>query len=420
LPSANETFLRYRLISLLAVPTIPTTEQLTEEKTAGVPSLVRIQSRLPQIGISIFTQMTELANQHQAINLAQGFPNFSCDPRLVELTSRAMQRGLNQYAPMAGYMPLREAIAADVARRYDVHYDPATEVTITAGASEALFAAITAVIQPGDEVIVFEPCYDSYLPAIELSGGVPRFVQLSFPDYRIDWSQVRKLINPRTKAILLNTPHNPTGTTLQAEDLQMLEHIARDSDIVIISDEVYEHMVYDGEQHHSPRSVPELAGRTFVVGSFGKSLHVTGWKVGYCLAPAELSAELRKVRQFITFTVPTPLQVGIAEYIMEHPDFGDGLSKFYQGKRDLFASLMAESRFRPLPSKGTYFQLFAYDGMSEAPEADFARELTEVHKVAAIPVSAFYHQPNDNFVLRFCFAKDDATLSAAAERLRLV
>jgi methionine aminotransferase len=379
-----------------------------------------ISSKLPQVGTTIFTVMSALAREHEAINLSQGFPDFSCDPELTRRVNHYMRKGFNQYAPMAGVMPLREQIASLVENLYGATYDPESEITITSGATEALFCAITALINEGDEVLIIEPAYDAYIPAIELSGGVPVCISLEHPGYKVDWERVKKLINGRTRVIILNSPHNPTGSVLDADDLQQLQHILSSNNIFIISDEVWEHMVYDGLRHESVARYPELAARSFIISSFGKALHATGWKVGYCLAPPALTKEFRKIHQYVTFATATPLQHGIADYLQHHSDKVLGLSDFYQQKRDLFLSLLEGSRFKPLKSGGTYFQLLSYEGITDEKDVDFARRLTIEHKVASIPVSVFYRFGTDHKVLRFCFAKEDKTLKQAAKVLKEV
>ncbi|RMG67462.1 MAG: aminotransferase class I/II-fold pyridoxal phosphate-dependent enzyme [Bacteroidetes bacterium] len=377
-----------------------------------------LTSKLPQTGTTIFTVMSAMAREFGAINLSQGFPDFACDPALTEAVSRAMASGHNQYAPMPGLPALREVVAQRVRAGYGATYDPDTEVTITSGATEALFCAIHTVVQPGDEVILFEPAYDAYAPAIRLAGGIPVPLPLRFPGYAYDWDRVQAHLSPRTRAIVINSPHNPTGTLLQDTDLDVLAELCDDRSVWLIGDEVYEHIVFDGQAHQSLCRRPELAARSFVVSSFGKTLHATGWKVGYCLAPAALMVEFRKIHQFVTFSTATPLQHAIAIYLREHWDKIMGLSAFYQAKRDLFLDLMAGSRFVPLPSQGTYFQLMRYESISDRSEADFARWLTQEVGVACIPVSAFYEGGDNHGVVRFCFAKEDETLRAAAHRLR--
>ncbi|MEZ4825069.1 MAG: methionine aminotransferase [Bacteroidia bacterium] len=377
-------------------------------------------SKLPWVGTTIFTEMSALARQHQAINLSQGFPDFPCDPMLTESVARAMREGHNQYAPMPGLPTLCEEISQMVMQLYGASFDPLTEITVTSGASEALYCAVTAIVRPGDEVIVSEPAYDLYIPAIELCGGIPVRIPLSFPGYRPDWQKIRDAVSPRTRAIMINSPHNPTGAVLSAEDIRQLSSLVADTDMFIISDEVYEHIIFDGLTHHSVARYPELRERSFIVSSFGKSLHTTGWKVGYCLAPQSLTTELRKVHQFVGFSTSTPFQVGIASYLRQESEKIRGLSSFYQQKRDLFLQLMGGSRFRPIPSSGTYFQLMSYASISDEPELVFSRRLTKEYGVACIPVSVFYRHGCENQVVRFCFAKEEATLQRAAERLRQV
>lgn len=376
------------------------------------------KSKLPHVGTTIFTVMSQLALAHRAVNLGQGFPDFDCDPRLIESMNQAMREGLNQYPPMAGVPELREQVAEKVEKLYRRRYDVATEVTITAGATQALQTAITTIVHPGDEVIIFEPVYDSYEPVIRLNGGVPVYARLRFPDYRPDWDEVRALISPRTRAIMINTPHNPTAAVWPNDDLQVLADLLRDTDIMVISDEVYEHMVYDGATHQSAASVPGLAERAFIISSFGKTYHVTGWKIAYCLAPAELMAEFRKVHQFVVFTVHTPSQHAIARY-MQYGTHNQ-LSAFYQSKRDYFLDRVGGSRFAWHRSPGTYFVCASYghiDEFSHYSDQEFARKLITEAGVACIPLSAFYHAADDHRVVRFCFAKKEETLALAAERL---
>ncbi|CCF99057.1 pyridoxal phosphate-dependent aminotransferase [Ralstonia solanacearum] len=373
-------------------------------------------SRLPQVGTTIFTVMSALAAEKQAVNLGQGFPDFDCDPRIVDAVSDAMRAGLNQYPPMTGVPALRQAIAAKIAALYGHAYDADREITVTAGATQALLTAVLCCVHPGDEVIVFEPTYDSYLPSIELAGGKAVPITLDAPDYRIPFDQLAAAITPRTRLIMLNTPHNPTGTVWHADDMRKLAEIVAPTDVLLLSDEVYEHMVYDGVPHASVARIPELARRAFVVSSFGKTYHVTGWKVGYVAAPAALSAEFRKVHQFNVFTVNTPVQHGLAAYMADPRPYLE-LPAFYQHKRDLFRAGLARTRFKLLPCQGTYFQCVDYSAISDLPEAEFAKWLTGEIGVAAIPVSAFYSQPHESGVVRFCFAKRDETLRLALERL---
>jgi len=380
---------------------------------------VRLQSKLPSVGTTIFTVMSRLASDLGAVNLGQGFPDFDCDPELVEAVAKHMRGGRNQYAPMQGVPALREAIATKYQDFHGRRYDPETEVTVTSGATEAIFDAVTAVIRPGDEVIVLEPCYDSYIPAIELSGGVPVVVPLRFPDYGIDWSAVRAAVTAKTRLLMINSPHNPAGAVLTGEDIRELTELVRKTDLLIVSDEVYEHIIFDGVQHESMARHPELAARSFVVGSFGKTYHTTGWKIGYAVAPAELTAEFRKVHQFVTFSTITPVQYGLADFLSSRKGLAE-LSPFFQRKRDLFLTLMEGSRFRPLKSRGSYFQLMDYSEITSERDADFAVRLTKEHGVASIPTSPFLSRSQAPPVLRFCFAKKDETLERAAERLRRV
>jgi methionine aminotransferase len=376
-------------------------------------------SKLPAVGTTIFTVMSKLAAEVGAINLSQGFPDFDCDPALVDAVAAHMRAGANQYAPMPGVPRLREAIAAKYERDHGRRYDPDTEVTITSGGTEAIFDAIAATIGRGDEVIVLEPCYDSYAPAIVLSGGTPVFVPLTFPAYAVDWDEVGAALTPRTRMIVLNTPHNPAGAVLTAADLRALTAIVERHDLLVLSDEVYEHIIFDGLQHESMARHEALAARSFVVGSFGKTYHTTGWKVGYVVAPAPLTTELRKVHQFVTFSTSTPFQLAIADLLEARRGLA-GLAPFFQAKRDLFRTLMAGSRFRPLACHGSYFQLMDYSAITDEADAAFAVRLTKEHGVASIPTSSFIHDGRAPRVLRFCFAKKDDTLRAAAARLHAI
>ena len=377
---------------------------------------VRIASRFPDMGTTIFTVMSRLAAECGAVNLSQGFPDFQAEPALFDAMHRHMLAGRNQYAPMAGLPELRQAIVDKVADLYGPRFDVESEVTVTAGATQAIFTAIAAFVRPGDEVIVFEPVYDSYVPAIETVGGKAVFAQLRFPDYAPDWTQVAGLISPRTRMIIVNSPHNPTGSLLSAVDLEKLAKLVRGTDIVILSDEVYEHIVFDGAPHASLCGHAELAARSLVVSSFGKTYHITGWKIGYVVGPAALMAEFRKVHQFNVFTVHAPSQLAIADY-MQSPERHLSLGGFYQEKRDLFRRLMAATPFELLPCRGTYFQLARYAGLSDLPDTAFAEWLTREVGVAVIPVSVFYANGQDDRVVRFCFAKREETLCAATERL---
>lgn len=375
-----------------------------------------VKSKLPKTGTTIFTVMTALANEHQAINLAQGFPDFECSPRLVELVNEYMKAGHNQYAPMPGVMKLREAIAEKTQQLYSAVYDPDKEITITPGGTHALYAAISAFVGDGDEVIIIEPCYDSYLPAIQLNGARAVFAELKYPNYKVDWDEVKKLVNYRTKMIIINTPHNPTGTTLSAQDMQRLEKIVKNSEIIVLSDEVYEHIIFDGLEHQSVARYPKLAERSVIVSSFGKTYHTTGWKMGYVLAPANLMVEFRKVHQFMCFSANTPIQYALADFMADQQAYLE-LSAFYQQKRDYFQKLIKGSKFKLLPCEGSYFQLLNYSKITQEKDIDFAARLTREHKVASIPTSVFYHKNVDNQVLRFCFAKQKETLEKAAEKL---
>ena len=378
-----------------------------------------IDSKLPQVGTTIFTVMSRMASECGAINLSQGFPDFQAEPALFEATWRAMQAGLNQYPPMAGLPDLRRAIAGKVRDLYAVDLDPEREITVTAGATQAIFTAIGAFVRPGDEVIVFAPVYDSYVPSIETMGGRALHVPLSFPDYAPDWAAVRALVTPRTRMIIVNSPHNPTGSLLSSGDLDALAQIVSGTDILVLSDEVYEHIVFDGARHLSVLSHPGLARRSIAVSSFGKTYHITGWKIGYVLGAAELMDEFRKVHQFNVFTVNTPCQIGIADYMGDASRYLR-LASFYQQKRDFFRDQLRDSRFELLPCRGTYFQLARYDAISDLPDREFAEWLTREVGVAAIPVSAFYPDGRDDRVVRFCFAKEDATLAGAGEKLRRI
>ncbi len=378
-----------------------------------------LPSRLPHVGTTIFTVMSRLATDHGAINLSQGFPDFSPPVLLLERVTHHMDAGANQYPPMAGVIPLRQAIAAKLARLYDAHYDAETEITVTAGATQALFTAIAACVRSGDEVIVFAPVYDSYIPAIELAGGRARVVNLAPPDFRPDWAQVAAALTPRTRMIIVNTPHNPTGAVWTVADMAELARLTHDTDIVLLGDEVYEHIVFSG-RHESLARLPELRERSFVVSSFGKTYHITGWKVAYCAAPASLMAEFRKVHQFNVFTVHHPSQLALADFMTADPGFADGLADFYRAKRDFFRAQLEGSRFDLLPCDGTYFQLARYDRINDMPDTEFARWLTIEKGVAVIPVSAFMPDGTDHRLIRFCFAKNENTLAAAGEKLRRI
>jgi methionine aminotransferase len=375
-----------------------------------------IISKLPQTGTTIFTIMSALANEVGAINLSQGFPDFNTSPELIELVNTAMKDGHNQYAPMPGVMALREQIAQKTEKLYGAVYNPDTEITITSGGTQAIFTAITAVINPNDEVIIFEPAFDCYAPAIKLAGGIVKSLELAPPDYRIPWDMVRRLINNKTRMIILNTPHNPTATILKKEDIDELSAIVKNQDILILSDEVYEHLIYDGEIHHGMARYPELQQRSFIVASFGKPFHATGWKVGYCIAPAFLMQEFRKVHQFLVFSVNAPVQYAIAEYLKDENTYLS-LPDFFQQKRDHFRKGLEQTRFELLPCSGSYFQSVTYNGITDEKDSDFALRLTKEIGVASIPISVFYTQGTDHHVLRFCFAKRQETLDKAVDRL---
>ena len=375
-----------------------------------------IISKLPQTGTSIFAVMTQLATQHNAMNLAQGFPDFPVSEQLVDLVHHYMKKGFNQYAPMPGVKVLREAISKQFMQNYGAQYHSETEITITAGATQALYTIISALVHKGDEVIIFEPAYDSYAPAITLNGGLVKHAQLNFPDYRINWEEVTRMISSSTRMIIINTPHNPTGSILTEEDLMRLERLTKGTDIIILSDEVYEHLIFDGVKHDSVCKYPELASHSIVVGSFGKTFHATGWKTGFILAPEKLTREVRKVHQFVVFAVNTPVQYAVAEYL-QNPDNYLHLGAFYQKKRDLFLEAIKGSRFKPLSCHGTYFQLLDYSAISDQKEMEFAEWMVKEHKLAAVPVSPFYREKVDNHALRFCFAKTEETLQKAGEIL---
>lgn len=373
-------------------------------------------SKLPAVGTTIFTVMSSLAQEYKAINLSQGFPDFPMDPELIEQVYRAMTGGANQYTHMNGYPQLRERIAEKTASCYGAVVDPQTEITVTPGATYAIYTALTCVLRPGDEVIAFEPAYDSYIPNIEVNGAKPVLVPLTFPDYSIDWDRVKAALSPRTRMILLNTPHNPTGTVWKESDFRALEALVEGSDILIMSDEVYEHITFDGYRHPSILGFPALRERAFACFSFGKAYHCTGWKIGYCIAPPALTAEFRKVHQFNCFSTNTPAQAGLANYL-ERTEAYLGLPAFFQRKRDFFLEHMRESRFRWLDSKGSYFVLGSYGHFSQEKDTDFAVRLTREYGVAVIPVSVFYRGGKDDKVVRFCFAKKESTLEEAARRL---
>jgi methionine transaminase len=375
-----------------------------------------IQSKLPGVGETIFTVMSSLALEHNAINLGQGFPDFEMNPALAELVNKAMKDGHNQYAHRNGVFKLREAIAEKVSFLYKSKIDPATEICITPGGTYAIYTALTTVLNPGDEVIVFEPAYDSYIPNIEVNGAIPILIPLTFPDYKIDWHLVKEKITPSTKMILLNSPHNPTGSVLNKNDIEELRKIVEGTNIFILSDEVYEHIIFDNLEHESILKYPDLFERSFVTFSFGKVYHCTGWKLGYCIAPAALMKEFLKIHQYNCFCCNTPMQYALAQFLQNKNEYLQ-LGQFLQTKRDFFKNLMAQTKFTPLPSHGSYFQLYSYAGISDENETSFAKKLTSVAGVACIPTSAFYKNGKDDKVLRFCFAKKESTLEQAVQRL---
>jgi methionine transaminase len=382
----------------------------------ATPRTPPVQTKLPAVGTTIFTVMSALATEKGAVNLGQGFPDFDCDPKLVQAVTDAMTRGLNQYPPMTGVPALREAVAAKLETMYGRAYDPTTEITVTAGATQAIITAVLAVVRPGDEVIVLEPCYDSYVPNIELAGGTVVRVPLVPGTFRPDFAKIAAALNPKTRAILVNTPHNPSATVWTREEMLRLQDLLAPTDTLLISDEVYEHMVFDAQQHQSAARFPGLAARAFIVSSFGKTYHVTGWKVGYVAAPASLTTEFRKVHQFNVFTVNTPVQHALAAYMADPQPYLQ-LPAFYQRKRDLFREGLKRTKFRVLPSEGSYFQCVDISAVSQLGEADFCKWLTAEIGVAAIPLSAFYGNGFDQHVVRFCFAKKEETLRSAIERL---
>ncbi len=381
---------------------------------------MNIISKLPKVGRSIFSIMTQLANEHQAVNLSQGFPDFETSPELIDLVYRKMNAGHNQYAPMEGVLRLRELIAEKNEKLHGYYYHPETDITITAGATQAISTVITTIIRPGEEVIIIEPAYDSYTPIVKAMGGIVKTLELSpTNNYRIDWFVLRRLINSQTKLIIINTPNNPSATLFEESDMQEFIRAVEGSDILILSDEVYEHIIFDGYKHNSVIKYPELRDRSFVVASFGKLFHTTGWKLGYCLAPKKLMEEFRKLHQFQVFSVNTPMQHAIADYMQDEESYTQ-LGDFFEKKRNMFFKLMEGTRFKLLPCKGTYFALAQYDTISDETELEFAKRLVKDYGVASIPLSSFYSQDIDNKVIRFCFAKKEATLEQATKRLRKV
>lgn len=375
-----------------------------------------LQSKLPHIGTTIFTVMSSLANEHKAINLSQGFPDFEVDENLIALIHQYFKKGFNQYAPMAGILGLREVIAEKSHYLYGVNINPEKEITITPGATEAIFSAITAIIHPNDEVIIFEPAYDCYAPAIELCGGIPIYIELNAPNFTVDWEAVKKRITEKTRMIIINTPHNPTGSVLLANDMIELQKLIEHTNIILLSDEVYEHIIFDNTAHQSVLKYPKLAERSFAVFSFGKTFHATGWKIGYVIAPENLMKEFRKVHQFNVFSTNTPIQYALADYLKDRNNYLH-LSNFYEEKRNYFLEIVKNLPFECIPTKGSYFQCVDYSNVSDKSDKDFAIQLTKEMGVAAIPVSAFYHNAEDHKLLRFCFAKKQQTLEQAADRL---
>lgn len=374
-------------------------------------------SKLPHVGTTIFTVMSQLAAETNAVNLGQGFPDFPMDSQLTDMVNKAMKDGYNQYVHMNGWPLLRQRIAEKVQKLYHTSVNPDTEITVTPGGTYAIYTALTTILQPGDEVIVFEPSYDSYVPNIEINGGIPVYVSLQYPDYSIPWEEVKQKVTAQTKAIIINSPHNPTGSVLGEEDMQQLQALVRDTGIYIISDEVYEHLIFDDLPHLSVLRYPELKERSFVCFSFGKTYHCTGWKLGYCISSAPLMAEFRKVHQFNSFSCNSPVQVALAGFL-QYPEAYLSLGKFLQHKRDYFQQLMTQTAFKPLPSHGSYFQCYSYGHLNDSGDKEFAMRLTREAGVATIPVSAFYNDAKDNKVLRFCFAKKASTLEKAVDKLK--
>jgi methionine transaminase len=377
---------------------------------------MNIKSKLPEIGTSIFAVMSKMANDYNAINLSQGFPDFNCSDQLIDLVNHFMKKGFNQYAPMPGTIELRKEISKEVFRDYGRSYDFEKEITITAGATQALYAAFTTIVNPGDEVIIFEPAYDSYIPAIKVNGGIPVSIKLNENDFSIPWNEVERSISEKTKCIVINSPHNPTGAILNEEDISQLQKIVKDKNIFLISDEVYEHIIFDGNKHQSFARYAELAKRSFIISSFGKTFHTTGWKIGYCCAPEAITSEFRKIHQFIVFAVNTPIQLAIAEF-MKNENNIYSLNKFYQDKRDLFQKVIRDSKFVLKKCDGTYFQLLSYSSISNKNDLEFSEYLTKEIGVAVIPLSPFYKNGSENRLIRVCFAKNDEVLISASKKL---
>ncbi len=379
---------------------------------------MNIKSKLPQVGTTIFTVMSKLAQETKAVNLSQGFPDFDCDKALKKLVNKYIKEGKNQYAPMQGVLELRQAIAQKVNSSYNINIQE-SDVTVTAGATQAIYNAITSIIRPGDEVVLIEPAYDCYKPTVQLCGGIARSYELNAPNYEIDWSSFARLITSKTRLIIINNPHNPLGKTLKKEDLESLQKLVSGTDIIILSDEVYEHIIFDNQEHWSVLRFPELQKRSFVTFSFGKTFHTTGWKMGYCIAPDFLTKEFLKVHQFNVFSVNTPTQYALAEYLQEEEHYNN-LGSFFQEKRDYFLENLSQSKFIPIPSEGTYFQLLDYSNISDLPDVEFAKMLTRKHHVAVIPISVFYSSKKDDKIVRVCFAKTKKTLKEASTFLSKV
>jgi len=382
-------------------------------------SLLQIHSKLPNVGTTIFTVMSALATEYNAVNLGQGFPDYEMNGELIALVNEAMKKGFNQYVPMQGYLPLREALSEKIQSLYNTVTDPNTQITVTPGGTYAIYTALTTILQPGDEVIIFEPAYDSYVPNVEINGAVPVLIDLEFPGYKIDWNKVRQKISPKTRVIMLNSPHNPTGSVLSADDMHQLRSIVKDKNIFICSDEVYEHLIFDGVPHQSILRYPDLLEKSFVCFSFGKVFHCTGWKLGYCISSPELTKEFRKVHQFNCFSCNSPMQVALAKFLSDKNSYLP-LSSFMQQKRDHFIKLMKGTKFKLLNSYGSYFICGTYDDISDEADKDFSIRITKEYGVTTIPVSVFYRAATDNKVVRFCFAKKEETLEAAVERLAII
>ncbi len=380
---------------------------------------MQIHSKLPNVGTTIFTVMSALATEYNAVNLGQGFPDYEMSGELIALVNEAMKKGFNQYVPMQGYLPLREALSEKIQSLYNTATDPNTQITITPGGTYAIYTALTTILQPGDEVIIFEPAYDSYVPNVEINGAVPVLIDLEFPGYKIDWNKVRQKISPKTRVIMLNSPHNPTGSVLSADDMHQLRSIVKDKNIFICSDEVYEHLIFDGVPHQSILRYPDLLEKSFVCFSFGKVFHCTGWKLGYCVSSTELTKEFRKVHQFNCFSCNSPMQVALAKFLSDKNSYLP-LSSFMQQKRDHFIKLMKATKFKLLNSYGSYFICGTYDDISDEADKDFSIRITKEYGVTTIPVSVFYRAGTDNKVVRFCFAKKEETLEAAVERLATI